>query len=60
MKTLIQVHGMCGADREKQNQENDFSPRLFQQPWGDQVLQVWTLWMAGTIISEVWDEMHNF
>ena len=44
--TAPQVHRLCWTDGKKQDQEDDFPPRLLWQSWGDQVLQVWALWVA--------------
>ena len=33
--TAPQVHRLCGADGKKQDQEDDFPPRLLWQSWGD-------------------------
>ena len=50
--TTLQVDRLRWADGEEQDQEDDFPPRLLWQSWGDQVLKVGALRMAGVVTGE--------
>ena len=54
--TAPQVNRLRWADGEEQDQEDDFPARLLWQSWGDQVLQVWALWVAGVFAlpTKIW------